>query len=182
MPLRSSHYSEGPEALLVDLAARGDTRAFEELARRRQSWIRGLLRRCCLNESLAEDLAQEVFLTAWRKLRQLKEPDKFAGWLKRIAITTWLQHQRRGEVPTGPLPEEELQAVNSRPGLAHDLDRALATLPAEQRLCVVLSYQEGHSHAEITQLTEMPLGTVKSHITRGSAALREFLASYRTKP
>ena len=178
MPLSASHYSEGPEALLVDLATRGDARAFEELARRRQSWIRQLLWRCCLNESLAEDLAQEAFLTAWRKLRQLQEPDKFAAWLKQIAITTWLQQQRKKELPTTAEDAASPGTITDQPGLSRDLDRALAALPAEQRLCIVLSYQEGHSHGEISAMTRMPLGTVKSHITRGSAALREQLAIY----
>ncbi len=181
MPLRAGHYAEGAEALLVALALKGDVRAFEELTRRRQSWIRQLLRRCCLDEHLADDLAQEVFLTAWRKLRQLQEPDRLAGWLQRIAITTWLQHQRRAQLPTGPVVVEELPAADRRPDVARDLDRALATLPADQRLCVVLSYHEGHSHNEISQMTELPLGTVKSHIARGSAALREHLASYRSR-
>lgn len=58
-----------------------------------------------------------------------------------------------------------------------DLDAALAKLPADVRICVVLAYNEGMSHPEIAQLT-LPLGTVKSHIARGAIRLREMLASY----
>jgi RNA polymerase sigma-70 factor (ECF subfamily) len=59
-----------------------------------------------------------------------------------------------------------------------DLDAALALLPEHVRLCVVLAYNEGLSHPEIAALTDMPLGTVKSHIARGAARLREILADY----
>jgi len=59
-----------------------------------------------------------------------------------------------------------------------DLDAALATLPAHARLCVVLAYSERMSHAEISESTAIPLGTVKSHIARGSAHLRELLQGY----
>jgi RNA polymerase sigma-70 factor (ECF subfamily) len=59
-----------------------------------------------------------------------------------------------------------------------DLDLALSMLPADARLCVVLAYSEGMSHAEISESTAMPLGTVKSHIARGTARLREILRPY----
>jgi DNA-directed RNA polymerase specialized sigma24 family protein len=59
-----------------------------------------------------------------------------------------------------------------------DLDAALATLPPDVRLCVVLAYNEGNSHPEIVALTGLPLGTVKSHIARGAARLRDTLADY----
>jgi RNA polymerase sigma-70 factor (ECF subfamily) len=59
-----------------------------------------------------------------------------------------------------------------------DLDAALATLPPQARLCVVLAYSEGMSHAEISDATAIPLGTVKSHIARGAARLREILHAY----
>jgi len=59
-----------------------------------------------------------------------------------------------------------------------DLDAALARLPAQVRLCVVLAYSEGMSHSEISQSTDLPLGTVKSHIARGAARLREWLHAY----
>jgi RNA polymerase sigma-70 factor (ECF subfamily) len=59
-----------------------------------------------------------------------------------------------------------------------DIDRALALLPERVRLCVVLSYHEGMSHREIAELTDTPLGTVKSHVARGTKQLQQFLADY----
>ena len=59
-----------------------------------------------------------------------------------------------------------------------DLDAALARLAPQPRLCVVLAYEEGLSHPEIAALTGMPIGTVKSHISRGAARLRDLLTAY----
>ena len=68
------------------------------------------------------------------------------------------------DLPTSPAVAERL-----------DLDAALAMLPPDARLCVVLAYSEGMSHTEISDSTGMPLGTVKSHVARGAARLRELL-------
>ncbi len=64
-------------------------------------------------------------------------------------------------------------------GVTLDLDRALATLPEDMRTCIVLSYHEGMTHKEIADVMEIPLGTTKSHITRGTKRLREILSAYR---
>ncbi len=94
------------------------------------------------------------------------------------AVNFWLQHARGSprELP----PEEDLRVEHAASGLSRqlDLDAALAQLPRDVRLCIVLAYSEGMSHGEIGRLTSMPLGTVKSHITRGSARLRELLHDY----
>ena len=163
---------------MVSLARSGDRQAFNELVRRRQSWVRNLMRRCCRDETLADDLAQQVFLQAWSKLAQLRQPTHFGPWLKRLAITTWLQHQRRHD----PLHDaEELQepaASQDSVGLRMDLDQALAQLPGAMRLCVVLAYHERMTHAEIVEHTELPLGTVKSNVRRGGEKLKQLLADY----
>ena len=169
-----------PEAFLVGLARTGERGAFEELVRRRQSAIRNLMRRCCHDETLADDLAQQVFLQVWLKIRTLKEAGAFGAWLRRLAITVWLQHQRKKDALENAdefMDDEAAPAVT--PGLAMDLDAALATLPAHVRLCVVLSYAEGMSHAEIADVADLPLGTVKSHVRRGTQRLQQLLAAYR---
>src|SRR5687768_14050666 len=83
------------EASVVALARIGDRKAFAELVRRREGQVRGLLRRLSQNRDLADDLAQDAFLQAWRKLDTLQETGAFGGWLKRIAVNVWLQHARR---------------------------------------------------------------------------------------
>jgi RNA polymerase sigma-70 factor (ECF subfamily) len=98
-------------------------------------------------------------------------------------VHTWLKHLRRQDPlfqldRDAPPPEP---AVESASGIALDLNRALAQLAAAVRLCVVLAYHEGLSHSAIADITGLPLGTVKSHISRGSAQLRNYLAAYETQ-
>jgi RNA polymerase sigma factor (sigma-70 family) len=166
------------EISIVLLAMNGDDAAYGELVRRRQDAIRNLLRRLTREASLADDLAQQTFLHGWRSIRSLKSPGAFGGWLRKLAVNFWLQHVRssRQEVAL----DEDLRAENSHSTVTRqlDLDTALAQLPHDVRLCIVLAYNEGMSHGEISQTTSIPLGTVKSHITRGSARLRELLQSY----
>lgn len=148
--------------------------------RRRQSWIRNMMRRLSRDAALADDLAQQVFLQAWRTIKQLKQPAAFPGWLKRTAINTWLQHVRRNEPLNAAVTlDDVLQgATHGTASVAIDVDHALAMLPHPVRLCIVLSYHERMSHAEIAGTTSLPLGTVKSHIRRGTEQLRLLLAEY----
>ncbi len=173
------YYPQSPEALIVNLARSGDRAAFEELVRRRQSSIRNLMRRCCRDTALADDLAQQVFLKVWMQLRGLRQANAFGGWLKRLAINVWLQHLRKHDAlrDAEDLGKGEAD-LPANPGAAMDLDAALATLPETVRLCIVLSYQEGMSHGEIAAATEIALGTVKSHIKRGTERLRQLLNAY----
>jgi RNA polymerase sigma factor (sigma-70 family) len=169
--------SSAAEAAVVVLAASGDDDAFTELVRRRQSWLRSLLRRLCRDVTLADDLAQQTFLAAWQKLPQLRAPAAFGGWLRSLAVNLWLQDRRkRHELP---LDEQAADAVPAAPvadpSTALDLDRLLALLKPAERLCLVLCHAEGMSHAEIVATTGLPLGTVKSHVARGAAQLRALL-------
>jgi RNA polymerase sigma-70 factor, ECF subfamily len=178
-----SSLSSAAEAVVIGLAASGETSAFDELVRRKQSGVRSLMRYLSHDAALAEDLAQQVFVEMWKSLPRLESPRAFHGWLKRIAVNVWLQHARKKDIfssrRTDPLDEFEEQGVHDAPhGRDIDLDRALSQLPAPARLCIVLAYHEGMSHAEIAQATGMPLGTVKSHISRGEARLKDILSVY----
>ncbi len=170
--------AKSPEAVLVGLARGGDRDAFAELVRRREAWIRNLMRRCCQDATLADDLAQQAFMQAWRSLRQLQDVARFAPWLKRIAITAWLQHKRRSDPLDGASADVGAAPAEASPALAMDLDRALATLAEDARLCIVLAYHERMTHGEIAEFTGLPPGTVKSHIRRGTGKLQQALAAY----
>ena len=179
MSLTREQYAGSAEALLVRLARNGDRLAFAELVQRRQGWVRALMRRCSGDLALADDLAQQVFLQAWQNIHHLQKPGRFGAWLKRIAINAWLQYLRRNDPLRHADEEEALPASGGETtGLAMDLDSALATLPGDVRLCIVLSYTEGMNHREIAELTQLPLGTVKSHIRRGTKRLQKLLAAY----
>ena len=165
--------------LVIALACAGDEPAFTEIVRRRHARVRRFMYRQCGESALGDDLAQQVFLTAWRSLRQLRSVAAFDGWLKRIMVTTWLEELRRRKLRFADAQDAEDDAGHTETtGERLDLDSALATLPPHVRLCIVLAYEEGLSHQEIAADTGLPLGTVKSHISRGAARLREVLAEY----
>jgi RNA polymerase sigma factor (sigma-70 family) len=166
-----------PEGSLVALARRGDDSAFAELVRRRQTAIRGLLRRSCGDSQLADDLAQETFVRAWKHLNRLESPAAFGGWLRQIALHVWLDYARRRRIRLDERPDgdESSATAFADAGPAIDLERALGALRPPERVCVVLCFHEGMSHAEIAHATGLPLGTVKSHISRGTAKLRVLL-------
>jgi RNA polymerase sigma factor (sigma-70 family) len=170
------------ELTLVACAIAGDDSAYGELVRRRQGPVRQLFRRLCRDPVLADDLSQQTFLQAWRHINNLQSPAAFGGWLRRIAVNVWLQ-RIRVEAPlaiTAELDEraEEIAQPAAMLNEQLDLDSALATLPPPVRLCITLAYAERMSHREISETTQLPLGTVKSHITRGAARLRELLGAY----
>jgi len=168
------------EAAVVACAMAGDEAAFSELIRRRQAQVRQLLRRLCRDATLADDLAQQAFLQAWRRLRSLRAPGAFGGWLRKLTINIWLQHAR-GRYARDAASEDGLErevAIYPPIGERLDLDRALGRLAPAVRLCIVLGYGEHMSHREISEATGLPLGTVKSHIARGAERLRKMLEAY----
>ena len=177
--LSAADLKQAADPLVIALACAGDARAFAELVARRQGRVRKFMYHLCRKPSLGDDLAQQVFMTAWRSMKQLRSAAAFDGWLKRIMVTTWLEQVRRREIIYAAEVDAE-QAGSYRETTAErlDLDAALARLQPEVRLCVVLAYNDGLSHSEIAELTRLPLGTVKSHIARGGARLRVSLAAY----
>ncbi len=178
----------------ADLIARAlvadDRVAFGQLVQRHQSAVRQFLRHLTHGDAaLADDLAQETFLQAWRSLARFHGGSAFSTWLLGIAHNHWRNARRRlltrAQVEVGgPMDEmkgitAEAAAVPAATGhsdLQHDLNSALATLDPDERLALHLGYQQGLSHAEIATLLDWPLGTVKTHLTRGKARLRALLA------
>jgi RNA polymerase sigma factor (sigma-70 family) len=170
------------DTLVIALACAGDDNAFVEVLRRRQARVRKFMYYLCRHTALGDDLAQQVFLTAWRSLGRLRSAAAFDGWLKKIMVNVWLQEVRRGKLATtSDFELADLAVHHDSTAARMDLDAALSMLPADMRLCVVLAYNEGMAHPEIAALSGLPLGTVKSHIARGAARLREILADYGEK-
>lgn len=177
------------DAALVERALRdGDARAFEMLVRRHQGLVRAQLRRLLgPDAALADDLAQETFVLAWRKLEQFRGEARFATWLYRIAHSCFLQWLRsRGQVPE-PLDEAAAlqgpaDADPADPILRLDLGAALQQLPIAQRNALLYCVQMGLSHQEAAEVLDMPLGTVKTHVNRGKARLRALLQAWSPHP
>jgi RNA polymerase sigma factor (sigma-70 family) len=175
-----TNLAQATEAALIIAAQARDQAAFGELVKRRQGWARALLRRMCQSHAEADDLAQDAFIKAWDRLRDLETPAAFPGWFRRIAVTTFLMAKRRQKAvfeeitDASPLASEE-STPEAAAGAKLDLERALARLSDAERLCVTLNHGEGLSHSEIVDITGLPLGTVKSHVLRGTDKLRRLL-------
>lgn len=170
-------------ALVKRVLLHEDRQAFNQLVRRHQSNVRAQLRRLCRDDhAWAEDLAQETFLLAWRKLSQFRSEARFSTWLYRIAHNCFLQAYR--QQPIHEMQEETLldQAAGppQRAGLQRDLQKALQALPEGERVVMLYHTQMGLSHEETADITGLPLGTVKTHVTRGSARLRQWLKDYQS--
>lgn len=168
------------EAALIVAAQARDQAAFGELVKRRQGWARALLRRMCRSAAEADDLAQEAFIKAWDRMKDLETPAAFPGWFRRIAVTTFLMAKRKQRAIFEEIDDANpIAAEDSSPeqaaGAKIDLERALAKLSDAERLCVTLNHGEGLSHSEIVDMTGLPLGTVKSHVLRGTEKLRRML-------
>jgi RNA polymerase sigma-70 factor (ECF subfamily) len=166
---------------VVALAMTGDDEAFSELVIRRQKQVRDLLRRVCGDHALADDLAQQAFVQAWKRLRDLRDPGAFGGWLKRVAVNVWLAEMRRSRLPFEDDEEAFARIPDPAPSPERaagriDLERALAGLRPAERMCVVLAHGEGMTHAEIAETAGLPLGTVKSRVLRGTEKLKQILA------
>ena len=171
------------QALVARVLLGKDRRAFEQLLRRHQGMVRAQLRRLLYgDEAAADDLAQEVFLLAWRKLDQFRGEARFSTWLYRIAYSCFLQAHRKRPQPAGAVDDEvELEQLPAPPqaiDLQLDLERAMRHLSAAEQAVLLHCVQLDLSHEETAQVLGMPLGTVKTHAMRGKAKLRTWLAAW----
>jgi len=178
-PSRVLHCKALMSPLLPGLAAPLD---FTALVKTHQGVIRAFLNRLCRNQALADDLAQDTFMQAHGRIDQLQNPDAARAWLFQIAYNTYAGHARK-EGRRRELRETQMEAqeTQSEPnsGLAMDIERAMAELPNDMRAAVMLCLSYGMSHGEAAAALSLPLGTVKSHVTRGRAKLQAILAAYQ---
>ena len=170
----------------ADLVARvlvdDDQHAFGELVRRHQSSVRGLLRQLTRNDlALADDLAQDAFVRAYKNIRSFRGEAKFSTWLYRIAYNCFREDARRRKELVGideSQWQREIDPNTVEPGLKHDLMHALNLLPLPERTAVVLCCQNGLSHDEAARVLDIPLGTVKTNVLRGREKLKRTLAAW----
>ena len=169
-------WTEASDAELAALAASGDGQAFEALVRRHSAAVRGLLRRMGAREDVADDIAQEAFIAAFRRISAYRGDGSMAAWLKQIAARLYVRRWRaEARYDLTETPEHEADEGPGPDGLL-DLDQALNGLAPAERLCVSLCTGAGFSHPEAAALLNIPAGTVKSHVKRGLDKLRKRLA------
>jgi len=163
---------------LAERAAAGDAAAFSQLVRLHEARVRRFLGRLVRGEG-ADDLAQEVFLKAWRMRRDWRGEGSYGGWLMRIAWHAFLSsHRARGrrEIREHKAYEADLaSAVADDADRRIDLARALAALDHRERAAAQLCFAEGYSHNEAARIMSVPLGTLKSLAARARTNLAQLL-------
>lgn len=178
------------QTLVARVLLSDDRRAFEQLMRRHHGMVRAQLRRLVNGDhGSADDLAQETFLLAWRKLHQFRGDARFSTWLYRIAYTCFLQAHRKKSVPSGSnsgsdtLDGSDARApVTDTLNLRLDVERAMQRLSPAEQIVLLHCVQLGLSHSDTAYVLAMPIGTVKSHAARGKEKLRALLADWRDSP
>ena len=168
--------------LITRVLVDDDQHAFGELVRRHQSAVRGLLRQLTRTDvALADDLAQETFLRAYKYIRSFRGEARFSTWLYRIAYNCFREEARRRKEFVGIDEKEQQQEPDPQvrdPALRHDLMYALSLLPLHERSAILLCCQNGLTHDEAARVLEIPIGTVKTNVLRGREKLKRALAGW----
>lgn len=179
-------------ALIARVVVNDDRHAFAELVRRHQSSVRACLRKLTAgNHALADDLAQETFVLAWRNLKSFRNEARFSTWLYRIATNCWLADARkRKEALLGDRDAELADEASDDTGigaapdhargasLRMDVERAMAALSEGERAAIVQCYHNDLTHEEAAYVLGMPVGTVKTHVLRAKQKLKVAMAAW----
>nr|WP_243423595.1 sigma-70 family RNA polymerase sigma factor [Anaerotignum lactatifermentans] len=192
-------YSQRDAAELVALARQGDMDAFEALILQHEKIVYNIAFRMMGGGEDVKDMAQEVFLKVYRNLERFDGKSAFSTWIYRIAVNTCIDEirKRKGKqtysldaelededgnykkqfADEGGRPEEEILQKELR----GEVLAALETLSPEHKAAVILRDIRGYSYEEIAEMIQMPLGTVKSRISRGRAQLKEEILKIRER-
>jgi len=190
-------YSKVDDRKLAAQAAKGRDAAFRELLCRYERPVFSLIFRMVRDRALAEDLAQETFIRAFRAIGSYNPRYKFSSWIFKIANNHTIDYLRKRRLDTVSIDgsphavtgEEEAQTrlVVESTGEAPDryveqrelgsqIEQAIGELRPEYRAVVLLRHIEGHSYEEIADIMDLPLGTVKTYLHRARAELKGLLA------
>jgi RNA polymerase sigma-70 factor, ECF subfamily len=171
---------------LIDATIAGDTRAFDELVRLYQDRLVHSLEHTLGSRDDALDVAQQAFVSAWRKLSTFRREAGFYSWLYRIARNVAVSRIRRPRISSGSLDQLRdsagFEPVDARPESAPEhttlqvervqmLQEALKELAEEFRQPLVLKEIDGLSYDDIAQIIDIPIGTVRSRIFRARQEL-----------
>lgn len=163
------------------LAAEGDVRAFERLYRRHVDRVYSLVRRM-LDDQLADEVTQDVFVRAWRKVDTFRGDAAFGTWLHRLAINVILGRRRKLAIrrerfvgDPGVVLETTSRTRSAAPQ-GPEFEAGLRELPDGAREVFVLHDIEGYKHREIAEMLGVTVGTTKAQLHRARMAMREFVA------
>ncbi len=191
-------YSQKTDRELVIACQARDSGAFEELVRRHQKTVYHLLYQLAPDWTDTGDLAQEVFIRVWRSINNLRNPAAFKTWLTQIVTNLFYDELRKRpkriatismddnedsdglakaskEIPDSHVNPDEL-ALNREISVV--IREAMAKLPEQFRVAIVLRELEGLTYEEIAVITKTEMGTVKSRIARARMKLQDLLTPY----
>ena len=194
MPAKAAPPDVSDAQLIARCIVGDDRHAFTELVKRHQSSVRACLRKLTAgNHALADDLAQDTFVLAWRNLKSFRQEARFSTWLYRIATNCWLAQARKRheellcdrDADIGDIDADDTAPAGGAHGdhaaaatMKIDLERALARLSDAERAAIVQCYHNDLSHEEAAYVLGWPVGTVKTHILRGKQKLKTALAAW----
>ncbi|MBK7630633.1 MAG: sigma-70 family RNA polymerase sigma factor [Ignavibacteriales bacterium] len=157
----------------------GEEVVFSELVKRHKDKVRNIIYLTLSNTDSVDDIAQEVFITVYRHLKNFRFESQFTTWLYRITINKCKDHLRKKNIRSIFLPlrddEPVFDSINEDTDIKHIVGNAIATLPDKLRVPLVLKDLEGFSYQEIADTMECEIGTVKSRIFRAREALKKIL-------
>ena len=175
---------ERTDAQLIEEVLKGNIASFGVLVRRYQGVVYGLAYHIVKNFADAEDLAQEAFIQAYLELRQLRDPSRFPGWLRRITRNTCNMWLRRRHIDHVSLDEAK-EKGSAGPALVHDVEteierkelcdavlKAISSLSDKNRLAVTLFYMDGLSYKQISEFLEVPVTTIESRLHKARKQLK----------
>jgi RNA polymerase sigma-70 factor (ECF subfamily) len=173
------------ERELVERCRRGDEGAFQELVDGYRNLVFALIARTVQDRSRAEDLAQEVFLRIHRGLPYFRGEARLSTWIYRIVANVCVQERTHDPAPGAFVSLDDTTARVKPPAAADRqfsdlelrdrLEKAIARLPARQRLLVAAHYLQGVQYEDLAEALRMPLGTVKTQLYRAKQQLRRLL-------
>ncbi len=189
-------HRDADDATLLRRHVAGDADAFGELVRRHQDRLWAVALRTLGDPEEAADALQDAFVNAFRRAGSFRAESAVTTWLHRIVVNACLDRVRWSAArPSDPDPFEAGAAVGERApasglggdpsdavALHLDLEAALATIPAEQRVPLVLVDMEGYPVAEVAEMLGVPVGTIKSRCARARARLAPIVAPGRREP
>jgi len=184
--------SEQPDQELIDRYLAGDGEAFETLARRHAGHVYGLCLRILGDPDDAADAAQDVLVAVARKLGSFRGDARFTTWLHRVATNICYDHLRAAKrqpvvrrlLEDGPTPDLGPPVADHADEVAgtHDIAAALARVPDDFRVALVLADVQDLPYDEIARILDVPIGTVKSRVHRGRIALARALGIGTPEP
>lgn len=183
------------ESKIIQKAQKGNRDAFSVLFEKYKDYVWNVVYRMTYNFDESEDIAQDVFITAWNKLSTFRTDSAFSTWLYRITVNKTL-NRIRSRHNNQSLSDETLAAqVDTQVYMRQNPETAVDELETEQilanllnrmdpdrRLVVILRELEGLTYEEIAEITGTPVGTVRSRISRGRKELSEMASQHGKLP